>query len=88
MGDRLDAVVGGCLVGPVLKALWYFVPSAAPRTDGIFLMATGRQEELSGPALRPCRFYGLNSCRGLLLSTGEGLLERIEFGVQHSDLVG
>ena len=44
MGDRLDAVVSGCLVGPVLKALWYFVPSAAPRTDGIFLMATGRQE--------------------------------------------
>ena len=39
-------MVGDCLVGPVIKALWYFVPSAAPRTDGIFLWPTahGRNE--------------------------------------------
>ena len=56
-------MVGDCLVGPVIKALWYFVPSAAPRTDGIFLWPTahGRNEI---PAVRCYDFAVIKVPRG------------------------
>jgi hypothetical protein len=70
LGDRLIALVGGYLVGPSfglicrrflddgmssIKVTCYFFPSAAPRTDGIFLIALAAHRVRTIPDHRHCK---------------------------------